>query len=208
MRPDVAGGRHNCYRTIGSPSTIYCWGANVSGQVGNGTSSAAVLTPTALSAPTDSAQLALGDAHTCAWRNAGHAFVCWGANDQGQLGTGNMTEAHAPVAVSTTSGLAPSAAASGLFVTAGDSHTCAVDEAHHVWCWGANASGQLGTGNTTAHTTPFRSTLTPAVDDVRAGALHTCAIAGTDLWCWGANSNGQVGDGTTVDALTPARITP
>jgi alpha-tubulin suppressor-like RCC1 family protein len=102
-----------------------------------------------------------------------------------------------------------SAAACPISLAAGISHTCVANDDGTVWCWGDNASGQLGDGTMQARSVPMP---VPGVADaiqVAANGTHTCALtsAGT-VWCWGANSNGQLGDGTLVAhasaALVPA----
>jgi alpha-tubulin suppressor-like RCC1 family protein len=92
-------------------------------------------------------------------------------------------------------------------VSTGTGHTCSVDGAGAVRCWGENSDGQLGDG-----TTISRETATPVglagVAEVAAGGLHTCArkTDGT-VWCWGFNGFGELGDGTNVSHLTPVQVT-
>lgn len=82
-----------------------------------------------------------------------------------------------------------------LRVSAGVDHSCAVAVDGSLWCWGANALGQLGLGDT-------EDTLQPASvagsswSDVVAGSSLTCAVqASGALACWGNNGSGQVGNG-------------
>jgi len=81
--------------------------------------------------------IAAGDAHTCAVATAG-AVSCWGANDDGQLGTGDTQPRDAPAVVSGVTG--------AVGVTAGSAHTCAFATDGSVACWGADTNGQLGDG--------------------------------------------------------------
>jgi alpha-tubulin suppressor-like RCC1 family protein len=81
--------------------------------------------------------VAAGGAHTCAI-TAERTVVCWGANDDGQLGDGGTQASAAPVAVA---GLTDAAR-----LRAGAAHTCAQRMDGTVWCWGANFAGQLGDG--------------------------------------------------------------
>ena len=75
-----------------------CWGLNNKGQLGDGTTSDRS-TPVAVSGLTDVAQIALGDAYTCALLNSGDV-ECWGWNNFGQLGDGSTTDSKSPVLVS------------------------------------------------------------------------------------------------------------
>jgi alpha-tubulin suppressor-like RCC1 family protein len=93
-------------------------------------------------------------------------------------------------------------------VAAGGFHTCAVNHAGEVKCWGSNANGQLGDGTVTERVTPVGvGGMTIGVSAVAAGRFHTCALtAGGGVKCWGGNANGQLGDGTTTERLTPVDV--
>jgi len=82
-----------------------------------------------------------------------------------------------------------------------------------VYCWGTNASGQLGTGTTVTSLTPVPVDTsgvlaTKTIKSLVAGAAHTCVLT-TDgkLFCWGVNSNGQLGIGSTTRSLVPVEVT-
>ncbi len=96
-----------------------------------------------------------------------------------------------------------------LMIDGGDRHTCALKRDGGAWCWGDNASGQLGDGTTSLKDRPTPvSTLSSAVVDLSAGGDHTCAVK-TDgsLWCWGENGSGQLGVGGSSDRTTPTQVT-
>lgn len=82
-------------------------------------------------------------------------------------------------------------------IEAGGSHSCGIAEGGGVWCWGNNATGQLGDALVgTVRAIPRRVSNMNAVKAVSLalGTSHTCALTDTgDLWCWGLNLNGQVG---------------
>lgn len=102
-------------------------------------------------------------------------------------------------------------------VAAGANHTCAVTTAGGLWCWGANADGQLGLGDTTSHPNPTQvaasgyAEIQVSQPDIYGGFFDgrgsSCARK-TDatVWCWGANGDGQLGDGTTVATNTPVQV--
>lgn len=194
-----AGGAHTC--AIDRQGFLWCWGDNAQGQCGQDTQGAPVTTPTQLS---DDLYLEVtaGARHTCAITREGE-LRCWGANDLGQLGREKdmPQSASDPLEVALPAGVTPRWLSQG----AGD-HTCVIAEDASLWCWGENASGQLG------HTAP---TPAPAevlgdleVSRVSTGASGTCAItrAGT-LHCWGDNAQGQLGQGTTVASALPRPVT-
>ncbi len=132
----AAGGTHSCGRT--GAGVIYCWGANGSGQLGDGTttshrSPAPVLAFVAFESP------AAGLEHSCGLGPTGAAY-CWGDNLFGELGDGTTTDR-----------ALPSAVAGGLAftqVSAGGGHTCGVTPDGRPHCWGLNIRGQLGNGTT------------------------------------------------------------
>jgi len=91
-----------------------------------------------------------------------------------------------------------------IAVAAGPAFTCALLVDGTVRCWGDNAAGQLGTGDTTARSVPAEVSLS-GVSAIGAGVGHACAVVGGGaVRCWGANASGQATgiSGTTV--LVPA----
>jgi len=86
-------------------------------------------------------------------------------------------------------------------------HTCAINTAGTVYCWGANTSNQLGDGGTISRPHPEPVSGVRTYIAIAAGANHTCAIAtGGAMYCWGQNTFGQLGDGSTNDRATPTPV--
>jgi hypothetical protein len=127
----------------------------------------------------------VGGGHVCTL--SGGASSCRGSNDRGQLGSGR------------TEGL--------LFIAAGLSHTCTLNESGTAACWGGNERGQLGDG-----TTSDRSEAGRVQGDLRfamlaAGVYHSCGLSTSgQVHCWGGNINGQLGDGSRDDRPEPATV--
>jgi alpha-tubulin suppressor-like RCC1 family protein len=201
-----AGDAHTCavLTDAAGGGVAACFGANDRGQLGDGTTTPhAAPAPVTLGSPPRAAlAVSAGGAHTCALDADGQIW-CWGANDQGQLGTPPSADQSAPVAVVLPNGAAARA------VSAGEAHTCAVDTTNRLVCWGANDHGQLGIGVLGSGVgTPTVVSLPVAPATVSAGGAHTCAsLQDGRIFCWGANESGQLGDGTTTDRGTPAAVT-
>jgi alpha-tubulin suppressor-like RCC1 family protein len=94
-------------------------------------------------------------------------------------------------------------------LAAGGSHTCAIDRAGAVLCWGSRSNGQLGDGGIGLLPRPTPGAvpgLTGAVAIV-AGQSHTCVLkSDRTVACWGANAAGQLGDGSIVDRPVPTTV--
>ena len=164
-----AGGGFTC-ATI-SPAdlggdAVWCWGANESGQLGNGTTAASnVPVRVALPEGTDPNHLSVGHAHACTVDSAG-AVWCWGANGQGQLGNGTTAASATPVRV-------PGVKAT--LVAAGADHTCAATTQGRLRCWGGNALGQLGVAAGGPQVAPVA---VPGIEGLRAPLKRAARITG------------------------------
>ena len=89
-------------------------------------------------------------------------------------------------------------------VAVGSAHACAVDGSGALYCWGSNASGQLGVGGIPYSDIPVRVTgMGSGIASLSAGSGHTCALTtSATVKCWGSNTNGQLGNGSTIDSAT------
>jgi len=195
----TTGRNHTC--ALLSTGAAICWGSNLNGQLGDGTT-ANRLTPTeVIGLSSDVTAISGGREHTCALLATG-AVTCWGWNEYGQLGDGTTANRLTPIAVT---GLDSDVTA----ITGGTRHTCALLATGAVTCWGDNTDGQLGDGTTANRLTPTAVTgLDSDVTAITAGHNHTCALLATDaVHCWGYNGYGQLGDGTTANRLTPTAVT-
>ncbi len=190
-----AGAEYTCGVTV--VGFAYCWGANVAGQLGDGTTDQRV-TPTPVGGSLTFVRVSASAQDTCGVTTDSIAY-CWGANMEGELGIGTLAQRFTPTPV--VGGL------KFVDVSVGGLHSCGVTPDYVAYCWGGNARGQLGDGTTTAQFTPTRVTGALSIAQVSAGTYHTCGVTtGGVTYCWGSNSNGELGDGTLVDRLTPTAV--
>lgn len=208
----VAGADHTC--ALVRDGSVWCWGDNGSGELGVGATplKSAVALPTKVSATkmlTGIRTVATGADVSCAMTTKA-ALLCWGRNTEGQMGNGTYTNVLFPTAPK----IGKKALTNVTQIAMGlGSHLCAIDTSKNIYCWGANANGQLGLNSTEAKNAPtmmnatVKSTLGTVVK-ITTGLTHTCALnAQLAVYCWGDNSNGQLGDDSGVDSsLLPVRV--
>jgi alpha-tubulin suppressor-like RCC1 family protein len=205
------GREHSCGVSLAGHA--FCWGSNSTMQLGFLTSTYSVDSAGFVYTGEAFTRIAAGGLHNCALTTQGET-LCWGFNDQGQLGNGTTLT----LAPDTTTGFSPLTPVSGAFafdtITAGYKHTCAL-AAGTAYCWGSNAYGQLGDGTTTRSLVPVPVAGGLTFVTLSAGFYHTCGIVTTgEAYCWGRNSpnsiqesvGGQVGDGTTTDRPLPTLV--
>ncbi len=198
---------------IHSDSTIYIWGDNAFGQLGNNsiTNSSvpiAVTTSGALSGKKISA-VATGNAHSIASASDGTVYT-WGKNSNGQLGNSTNIDSKVPVAVTTSGALA------GKIITAvaaGRLHTIALASDGTAYCWGYNWSGQLGNNSNTDSNVPVAVYTGGALSGktitaVAAGRHHSMALTSDgSVYTWGENWSGQLGDSSWTFRNFPVAVT-
>lgn len=180
---------------------VWCWGSNADGRLGDGSTLDRPRPVLVHGLPTPAIQLSNGSGHACALLDTGSVY-CWGRNDRGQLGNGTTGDGSVvPVRVLNLAGTVTR-------IESGGRHTCALTEDGRLQCWGWNASGQLGDGETRDR--PVGGSvqgLEERVVDFSAGDSHTCAVLESGaVMCWGFNASGQVGDGTTTNRPLPVAV--
>ncbi len=194
--PELAGAERvwmhaddGCARLRGGK--LVCWGMGAgflaAGRPGDhGTGPAPVV-----AALRDATDLALDERLGCA-RLPDGTVMCWGENDQGQVGDGTTTLRLAPVAVQGLAGAAQ--------VVVGRDAACARLDDGTVSCWGGNTYGQLGDASMKSSAVPRPVANVRDVVELAGGASHTCARHrdGT-VTCWGMNQHGQLGQGMRAE---------
>lgn len=142
----AVGTSHNC-ALVRADGSVWCWGSNDSGQLGNGEAGVDVFShaPVMVEGVLGATSVAACWTHTCAVLSDG-TVRCWGQNAAGGLGNGSTTSSAVPVEVADLT--------DAVRVSCGDQFTCAQTRAGGIRCWGVNGSGQLADGSTTSRTRP------------------------------------------------------
>lgn len=196
----VASGAGRQAAAIKTDGTLWTWGRNNSGQLGNNTVAGTSSPIQTAAGGTNWKLVTCGLYFTAAIKTNGELWS-WGEGSRGQLGNNAAVNKSTPVQ-STDGGTNWKSIASGTY------HVAAIKNDGTLWTWGYNANGQLG-DNTILH----RSSPVPVAGGgtnwklIGAGTYHTLAIKndGT-LWVWGHNNIGQLGDVTIVNKSTPIQI--
>ncbi len=214
---------------IDSDGTLWSWGQNGKGELGDGTKIAKSI-PVRVQQKTEAGvfvdnttkwkAVSAGASHTVGIDSDGSLWS-WGNNFVGQLGDGTEIAKSTPVQVQkeTEAGVFVDNMTKWKAVVTGKYHTVGIDRDGYLWSWGYNADGQLGdgtAGDTANKSTPVRVQQAGTgtfIDNTRkwkvvsAGASHTVGIdSDGTLWSWGNNDGGQLGDGTTTKRNTPVKI--
>ena len=149
-----AGLAHACAVTVAPDAgKVYCWGLNLFGGLGNGTTQNESNVPVLASTAQPFAAVEAGTNFTCALSTSNTVY-CWGRNLSGELGNGTTTNASTPSLVAAPAGVRFNAfSADGV-------HGCAIANVGtatgDVYCWGVNDDGRVGDGTTTGRSSPVR----------------------------------------------------
>jgi len=192
----IAGSLSTC--AILRDGGMVCWGQNLGGELGNGTTSNKIA-PTPIEGDKQFASLSAGAYSVCGLDSNGKA-ACWG---------GFGWEWGSPVNTI----LSPYSTAPGFSFTAisrskGGFFACAVQSQGQGYCWGGGWNGQLGNGSTNGNSVPSRVATSDPLSSIVTGSDHACGLTSLGkALCWGENNVGQVGDGTFERRLTPVAVT-
>lgn len=196
---DIAAG-HQFTCAIAEDGTAYCWGSDGAGQLGNGDETGNKNLPFPVSMPVADppvkfTQISAGNNHVCAVDDQYRAW-CWGGvvagAGRGKLGHGiDSNGRNAPIAVEL-----PAEVEGFTYISAGGSHTCALDTNDNAWCWGDQSSGRLGNNEILGVDviSPTEVVTDAEFIFINAGNGHTCALTeANDAYCWGSNAGSKLG---------------
>ncbi len=203
-----AGEHHTC--AVLSDGSLWCWGRNHVGQLGDGTTTDRV-TPTRVGAASNWRSVSAGSGHTTCAVNTSFEVFCWGRNHAGQVGVASTTNpVLTPTQVNVPGGV--------VSVSVGEASTCVIHRFGSVRCWGTNANGELGRGAGSSTHEPDSVNVNGNFSAVAVGNRVACALEDTSLWeppglarvyCWGTDLFGQRGDGggtATDDFANPTQV--
>lgn len=193
--------------------SLYAWGNNSVGQLGDGTTTARSspvhigtsswsFLPVGGQGPHGSGGTDSGP--TAAAVRTDGALFTWGKNDSGSMGDGTAVAKSSPVKIGSSSWAMVSLGGSG---TTSVYFTLAIDVLGRLFAWGGNVNGQLGDGTSTAKSSPVQIG-SSSWSMVHAGARASAGLLATTgaLYTWGANDSGILGDGTTTTRSSPVHI--
>jgi alpha-tubulin suppressor-like RCC1 family protein len=181
---------------IKTNGTLWTWGVNWFGQLGDGTN-IDKNTPTQIGNANNWNSIGAGTYHSIAIKDDGSLWA-WGQNSYNQLGDGTNIDNDTPIQIGN--------AYNWLTIDSQIYHTVALQTNGTLWAWGYNYHGQLGDGTNIDKNTPTQIGNFSYWQSISAGFSHTVALQ-TDgtLWTWGYNHHGQLGDGTTTSRNTPTQ---
>ena len=200
IRPDVGINSYSQVLSLGDyhsgviaqDGSLYMWGVNDFGQIGDGTTKNRYK-PTKILDHVVS--VSLGDYYSGAITQDGSLYM-WGSNVYGQIGDGTTEDRYKPTKILD----------HVIAVSLGYCHSGAITQDGSLYMWGRNYYGEIGDGTEEDRYKPTK--ILDHVIAVSLGVGHSGAITQDgSLYMWGWNSDGQIGDGTTKARYTPTQIT-
>lgn len=190
---------------VSKDGQLACWGAVPARYIGISEDAVIEYSAKTVSAPgrVRFVAVAAGLLHTCA-ADTGGGVWCWGRGRNGELG--NEVANNSSAIPRQVRGLGRV-----VGIVAGRSHTCAIDFDGIVWCWGANAVGQLGTGLDGDASVPVRVATEQRFTRLAASPNGTCGLSDRGLlFCWGdlsylGDAAGRARTPTPINLPAPLR---
>ncbi|PKL30786.1 hypothetical protein CVV43_05370, partial [Candidatus Saccharibacteria bacterium HGW-Saccharibacteria-1] len=202
----------NSSYALDSEGKIYSWGYNASGQLGNNSTTNSTIPVQVADSGVLSGivvkSISAGDGFVLAL-GSDNKIYSWGLNSYGQLGDNSTANRLAPVQVYS----------SGIIlnkniteISAGGTHSLALDYDGKVYSWGRNNYGQIGDNTSTNKLVPTAVDATSAIynktiTSIAAGYSHNLIIDEKgSLYSWGYNANGQLGNNSTANSFVPVNV--
>ena len=204
------GYKHTC--AVKTNGRAYCWGDGEHGRLGNDSTSGSHFPVAVAAGETDTTgdltgvrQVSSGGFHTCALKS-NQQVVCWGYNDDGQLGNKSNANSSSPVLVHTSS--SDTTPLSDIIqISSGGRHTCALKSSGKVYCWGEGDSGRLGV-TASEKTTPVQVPDVSGIVQISLGISHTCVLKyNGQVHCWGGSLYSKLGGSNKNTPVKKADLT-
>ncbi|MCL2861105.1 MAG: hypothetical protein FWE22_01680 [Firmicutes bacterium] len=198
------GGNHSL--AIDRDGNLFAWGNNAYGQVGDRTLRNRA-NPVRIIEGTQFSSVSAGLHFSLAIDRGGNIWT-WGRNSNGQLGIGSgsgvVSRQTIPIRLAVPN-------VTFIAVSAGGTHSLALDSTGGLWGWGNNFNGQAGTGaeylnylmpselltssrNRDDINAPQRIKEGTEFIDIGTGSTHSAALdSDGNVWAWGTNSGAQLG---------------
>jgi alpha-tubulin suppressor-like RCC1 family protein len=196
----VDGGSYRSSLGLRANGTLWAWGCNSNGALGDNTTVAKSSPVSVVGGFTDWIQVSGGRDFSLGLRANGTAWA-WGFATSGQLGDNSTVNKSSPVSVE-------GGFTDWVQLTGGGLHSLGVRVDGTAWAWGAGGEGRLGSGNTSTRSSPV-SVVGGFTDwvQVNAGGAHSHGLrANGTVWSWGCNNYGRLGDNTTVSTNSPVSV--
>ncbi len=182
---------------IRTDGTLWAWGLNTYGQLGDGTTETRT-SPVQIGPLTTWTKISCGLNFTIAMRSDGSLWA-WGLNTYGQLGDGTNINRLSPVQIAPLITWAK--------IACGNNHTLAISSGGLLYAWGDNAYAQLGNNSNINSSSPIQIGIASNWTDIAAGSRHSLAIQSQGLlFSWGNNSYGQLGTSNNTEYKTPTQV--
>lgn len=202
----VSGGfEHSCGTT--ATGAAYCWGKELSGELGDGIGMATRLAPVAVGGALAFRAVSAGNNFSCGVTTVGAGY-CWGDGGNGRLGTGTFAAESIPKAVSGgLSFMMLSASKDVDMLPIGNGFACGITTSGAAYCWGRGGEGELGDSGTSDRNAPVPVYGGLTFATLSAGEQHVCGVTTAGAgYCWGQGSSGQLGNGSTSPSTIPVPV--
>jgi alpha-tubulin suppressor-like RCC1 family protein len=184
-----------------SDGTVWAWGVNNAGQLGNKTTSDSAFPVEVRVSQATSISAGGSSGYAIRTTTDGATLWAWGGNDSGQLGDGSLLSRPTPEPVT--------AAADVAQVAAGGKFVIELATNGSISGWGDDEFGQLGNTATQAPVTHPIETIAggSGITQLSAGAIHVLALtSGGGVLAWGDNFDGELGDGNNTRIAGPVHV--